>query len=156
MLKERVIARLGLALVFAGFGFWELTQPSQWAGYVPPFVAAHVPAIPLVLVHGWLLLMLGVSLLIDFRPEVAIWVAVGVMIEIVLGLLVTSGFSTTLLRDLGLLSLALATAVGGRRAAIAAVPASAPAASGRATAQMGLRGPSRSASGSRLADPSRR
>jgi uncharacterized membrane protein YphA (DoxX/SURF4 family) len=116
LLKDRLIGRLGLALVFAGFGYWELTQPSQWAGYVPPFVAAHVPAIPLVLAHGWLLLMLGVALLIDFWPEVAVWVAVGVMIEIVLGLLVTSGFSSTLLRDLGLLGLALATALGGRDA----------------------------------------
>src|SRR5579875_1250369 len=90
--NERVIGRIGLAAVFGGFGIWELTQPTQWSGYVPPFLAAHVPAVPLVLAHGWLLLMLGVALLIDFWPEVVIWVGVGVMIEIVLGLLLTSGF----------------------------------------------------------------
>ena len=122
--NERLIARLGLTFVFVGFGVYELTQPSQWSGYVPPFVAAHVPVVPVVLAHGWMLLMLGVALLIDFWPRVAIWVAVGVMVEIVLGLLTTSGFSVTLLRDTGLFALALATALGGRRTAarVAAAP----------------------------------
>jgi hypothetical protein len=113
---DRLIGRIGLAAVLGGFGAWELTAPSQWAGYVPPYVAAHLPAIPLVLAHGWLLLMVGVALLIDFLPGVAVWVAVGIMGEIVVGLLTTSGFSDILLRDLGLLALALATAISGTRA----------------------------------------
>src|SRR5579875_3685543 len=36
--NERVIGRIGLAAVFGGFGIWELTQPTQWSGYVPPFL----------------------------------------------------------------------------------------------------------------------
>ncbi|HVB09660.1 MAG TPA: hypothetical protein VNM16_04765 [Bacillota bacterium] len=114
--RDRLVGRLGLGVVFGGFGIWELTAPSEWAGYVPPFIGAHIPAVPLVLAHGWVLLLLGAALVIDFMPEVAVWVAVAMMGEIVTGLLVTSGFSDILLRDLGLLALALALALPPRRA----------------------------------------
>jgi hypothetical protein len=112
---ERLIGRLGLAAVLGGFGVWELVAPAEWSGYVPHLLAAHLPTVPLVLAHGWLLLMVGMALLIDFLPGVAVWVAVGVMGEVVVGLLVTSGFSDILLRDLGLLALALVTALGSSR-----------------------------------------
>lgn len=105
------MGRSGLALVFGGFGLWELRAPAQWSGYVPHLLAAHLPAVPLVLAHGWVLLMLGMALLIDFLPAIAVWVGVAVMTEICAGLALGSGWSVTLLRDLGILTLALVMAL---------------------------------------------
>lgn len=106
------VASLALGCVLGCFGVLELTAPSRWAGYVPPAIAAHVPVVPLVLGHGWLLLVLGVALAIDYLQPYTAWVAVGVMAEVLTGLIVTGGFSTTLVRDAGLLGLALSVALG--------------------------------------------
>lgn len=110
-----------MGLVLGLFGFWELTDPAQWTGFVPPPVAAAVPPVSLVLAHGWVLFVLAAAALVDFAGGAVSWVAVAVMAEIVTGLLVTSGLTDTLVRDIGLLALSLvwaletATGAAGRR-----------------------------------------
>lgn len=100
---------MGLVLVF--FGFWELTDPAQWTGFVPAPVAAAVPPVSLVLGHGWVLFVLAAAALVDLAGGIVSWIAVAVMAEIVTGLLVTSGLTDTLVRDVGLLALALVWAL---------------------------------------------
>ena len=86
---------------------WELMTPAQWIGYVPPLPAARVEAVPLVLAHGWVLLMLGAAAWINFVPAVTAWLAVAALAEVVAALVWTGGLTTTLIRDIGLLALAL-------------------------------------------------
>lgn len=102
-----VVARVATGIVLACFGFWELTNPTQWTGYVPHVAAAAVSPVRLILAHGWVLFVLAAAALVDFAGGIVSWIAVAVMVEIVAGLLVTSGFSDTLVRDVGLLALAL-------------------------------------------------
>lgn len=106
-----LVARLATGLVLGCFGFWELTNPAQWTGFVPGPVAAAAPPVPLVLAHGWVLFVLAVAALIDFVGGIVSWIAVAVMTEIVFGLLMTSGLTDTLVRDVGLLALALVWAL---------------------------------------------
>jgi len=107
----RVVARLGTALVLGLFGYWELTGPSQWTGYVPQAIALYASPVALVLLHGWVLFVLSVAALIDLMPSTVSWIAVAVMTEVVAGLLLTSGATSILVRDAGVLALALVWAL---------------------------------------------
>lgn len=103
----RLLARLATGLVFVSFGAWELAAPAQWIGYVPPLPAARVEAVPLVLAHGWVLLMLGAAAWINFVPALTAWLAVAALAEVVAVLAWTGGVTATFIRDVGLLALAL-------------------------------------------------
>ena len=107
----RIVGRTALGAVLGTFGVLELTAPAQWSGFVPPAIARLVPAVPLVLAHGWFLLVLGTAIMADFLPGIATWAAVAVLCEVIGGLIWTSGFSTTIVRDFGLLGLAVAAAL---------------------------------------------
>lgn len=107
----RFLARMATGLIFVSFGVWELTEPAQWIGYVPPLPAARFEAVPLVLAHGWVLLMLGAAAWINLVPAVTAWLAVAALAEVVAVLLWTSGLSATCIRDIGLLALSLVWAV---------------------------------------------
>ncbi|MHB8730752.1 MAG: hypothetical protein ACYDAB_03060 [bacterium] len=65
----------------------------------------------LILVHGWVLFVLAAAALVDFAGAVTSWIVVAVMAEVVVGLLATSGFTDILVRDIGLLALALVWAL---------------------------------------------
>jgi hypothetical protein len=100
-----------MGLVLGCFGYWELTRPGQWTGFVPRALAAIGPPVVLVLVHGWVLFVLGVAALIDVGAPLVPWIAVALMTEIVLGLALTSRLTSILVRDIGLLALALVWAL---------------------------------------------
>ncbi len=98
--------RMLLGLVLAWFGYHELVQPSLWTGYVP-LVPRGSPAVLLVLAHGWLLLMLAVAMIAGIAVRAAAALAVVLLLEIVVSLAVTSGLSDLVLRDVGVLGLAV-------------------------------------------------
>ncbi len=102
---------MATGLVLGCFGVWELTAPGQWTDYVPQIPGAHLQAIPLVVAHGWVLFMLAVAAWINFRPAVTAWLAVAVLAEVVAALVWGSGITSTLIRDVGLLALALVWAI---------------------------------------------
>ena len=105
---------MATGLILGCFGVWELTGPSQWTGYVPQFLGNTASPVLLVLLHGWLLFLLGTAALIDFAPAATAWIAVVVLAEVAGGLLLTSGFTEILVRDVGLLALALVWALESR------------------------------------------
>ncbi len=100
------VARMLLGLVLAWFGYHELVQPSVWTGYVP-LVSTSSLGVLLVLAHGWLLLMLAVAMIAGIAIRAAAAVSVGLLLEIVISLTVTSGLSDLILRDVGVLGLAM-------------------------------------------------
>lgn len=107
-------ARILLGIVCLWFGTNELLQPSLWVGYVPLLPATAGLAVPLVLVHGAVLLVLGVALIVGIAPRVAAGVVALLLLEILLDLLIGHGITDIAVRDLGILGLAVAILGSGR------------------------------------------
>jgi uncharacterized membrane protein YphA (DoxX/SURF4 family) len=99
--------RVLLGLVLGWFGYHELVQPALWTGYVPLVHATSAGAIVLVLVHGWILLVLGVALVAGVMTRVAAGLAALLLAQIIIWLVATAGLSDLTLRDVGVLGLAL-------------------------------------------------
>jgi len=100
------VGRVLLGLVLAWFGYHELVQPSVWTGYVP-VVSGSTLLVLLVLAHGWLLLMLAVALVAGIAVRAAAGVAVLLLLQIVTSLTMSNGLSDLVLRDVGVLGLAV-------------------------------------------------
>ncbi len=100
------VGRVLLGLVLAWFGYHELVQPSLWTGYVPLLSTSSL-AVLLVLAHGWLLLMLAVTMIAGIAVRAAATISVALLLEIVISLAITSGLSDLVLRDVGVLGLAV-------------------------------------------------
>lgn len=98
--------RVLLGLVLAWFGYHELVQPSLWTGYVP-VVSGSTLLVLLVLAHGWLLLMLAVALVTGIAVRAVAAVVVLLLLQIVTSLAMSNGLSDLVLRDVGVLGLAV-------------------------------------------------
>ena len=99
--------RVLLGLVLGWFGYHELAQPSLWTGYVPVLPAGSPAAVLAVLAHGWLLLILAAALIAGIATRIAAAIAAVTLAEIVISLTVTAGLSDLVVRDLGVLGLAI-------------------------------------------------
>jgi uncharacterized membrane protein YphA (DoxX/SURF4 family) len=100
------VGRILLGLVLAWFGYHELVQPSLWTGYVP-LVSGSALVVVLVLAHGWLLLLLAVAMFAGIAVRVAAAITAVLVLEIVISLTLSSGVSDLVLRDVGVLGLAV-------------------------------------------------
>ncbi len=101
------VAGIMLGLVLAWFGYHELVRPAPWTGYVPVLNSRSDLAVFAVLVHGWVLLLLAVALVAGVAPRIAAAAAVILLAEIVISLAVSDGLSDLVLRDIGVLGLAV-------------------------------------------------
>jgi len=93
-----------LGVVFTWIGINILREPNNWLGYVPatlPFDLERAQALQL---NGFFDIALGVVLISGKFPKLAALLAAIHLAAI----LVTSGLDTVLIRDVGLLGLALA------------------------------------------------
>jgi uncharacterized membrane protein YphA (DoxX/SURF4 family) len=100
------VGRVLLGLVLAWFGYHELVQPSVWTGYVP-VVSGQTLLVLLVLAHGWLLLVLAVALVAGIAVRAVAAVSVLFLLQIVASLTMSNGLSDLVLRDVGVLGLAV-------------------------------------------------
>lgn len=107
-------ARVLLGLVLLWFGYHELISPGLWTGYVPVIASSSHAAQVLVLAHGWLLLVLAVALIAGIMPRLAAALAALMLLEIVISLGV-NGLSDLVLRDVGVLGLAIGVAGAGHQ-----------------------------------------
>jgi uncharacterized membrane protein YphA (DoxX/SURF4 family) len=101
------VAGILLGLVLAWFGYHELVRPAPWTGYVPVLNSSSDLAVFAVLVHGWILLVLAVALVAGIAPRIAAAIAAILLTEIVISLAVSNGLSDLVLRDIGVLGLAV-------------------------------------------------
>lgn len=99
-------ARVLLGLVLAWFGYHELIQPSLWTGYVPGGSGSTLDVL-LVLAHGWLLLVLAVAMFAGIAVRAVAALTVVMLLEIVISLTISGGLSDLVLRDVGVLGLAV-------------------------------------------------
>jgi hypothetical protein len=102
-----VAARVLLGLVLGWFGYHELVQPGLWTGYVPVLAPTSAVAALAVLAHGWVLLMLAVALAAGIAPRLMAGIAAALLAQIILTLTLRAGLSDLVLRDVGVLGLAV-------------------------------------------------
>ena len=112
---RHILTRLALAMVFVIFGIWEIIQPSYWIAFVPPALSGIASASFLVTLHGVLLLTVGAAILLGAYLRIASALAVLIMLEVMAGLWLESGFTDLMVRDLALLILAVALYFDDRR-----------------------------------------
>ena len=101
------LGRIILGLVLAWFGYHELVVPKLWTGYIPLLSPSSQLSQILVLAHGVVLAILAVGLIAGVMPRLFAAIAALVMLEIVTSLIVTAGLSDLVLRDIGVLGLAV-------------------------------------------------
>ncbi len=104
--------RLGLGFVMCWFGVQELRNPSEWTVFVPSFVSDISPIAvnDLVLLHGFLLVLAAGSVVLGLFYLPGAVLSMGLLAEILGGLWIDSGFNDLVVRDIGLLGLAIAVA----------------------------------------------
>jgi hypothetical protein len=105
---RHVAMRAGLGFVLGWFGIQELRNPSDWAVFVPSFVADHSPVAlnDLIILHGYLLIVSAAAVLLGLLYIGGCLLAMGLLSEVVLGLWLDGGVSDLVIRDIGLLALA--------------------------------------------------
>lgn len=96
------ILRIGLAVTFLWIGFLIFMEPEVWGGYLQPWVVGLLPVSVKVAMMGTALLdvLVGILLLLNFYT----WLAAGVGALHLITVLVTSGFNSVTIRDIGLLA----------------------------------------------------
>src|SRR5262249_2463287 len=111
---RHLVMRLSLGFVLGWFAVQELRAPSEWAVFVPSFVADASPASAdsLILLHGFMLLAAAVAIVLGLAYRAGSLLAVGLLAEIILGLWYDGGgISDLVVRDIGVFGLAVAIAL---------------------------------------------
>lgn len=102
--KSRIIARFGALFLFLTFGVWEIVVPDYWIGFVPSFVAKSFNVLLLVKIHGIVLSVIGAGIFFSRKySRLFAILAVVMMIQVVVSLWFTSGFSDLFVRDIAIL-----------------------------------------------------
>lgn len=100
---------LSLAFVFGWFGISEILNPVYFSGYIPPFVKILPFFNPniFIQVHGIVLTLLSLCLIFKFYLRFTGILMILMLLQITFGLLLISGFNEIVVRDIGLLGLAI-------------------------------------------------
>ena len=95
------IGRIALAFIFMTFGVWEIIQPGYWTAFVPQFALAFASPFTLIMIHGAVLVILGLGLILlpRYRRIIASISAL-VLLIIIVTIVTSSGFSDILVRDM--------------------------------------------------------
>ena len=102
-----MLTRISIAVVFVGIGIWEVVQPSYWSFYIPNFLTFIASAITLTMLHGVVLLILGIAILLGAYLRIAATLATLMMLLIIGNLLVSFGFNDIVIRDMAIFLVAL-------------------------------------------------
>jgi hypothetical protein len=107
------LMRLGLGFVLCWFAVQELRTPSDWTVFVPGFVtdASPVAVEKLVLLHGLMLLLAATSIVLGLFYRPGSLLASVLILEILFGLWWDDGVNDLVVRDVGLLALAVALTI---------------------------------------------
>lgn len=109
-LKEKLNAELilswFLAFVVLWFGLNEVFFPQNWVGLIPNFLRDF--GVLLIIIHGVVLASCGIALVLNFYRKIAALIIALLILEIIINLLIISGLSDIVVRDIGLLGMAIA------------------------------------------------
>ena len=107
---RRWIAVLAVSFIFISFGVWELIDPQTWLGFVPSFLATLSFVLTLVRIHGLILTILGLWFIWGKYTKLASILGTLVILDIVVELFISSGWTDLLVRDIGIMLLVLSFA----------------------------------------------
>ena len=111
ILNRENILSFFLGVVVVYFGFSEVSAPLKWVGMVPEFFGEGEMIRYLVMIHGAILLVSGFALFFNFKRRAAAAIIAIMLLSIVVNFFQTGGVNPTMMRDVGLLGLALGLAV---------------------------------------------
>jgi len=105
------LVRIGLGLVFFWFGLDKCQDPDTWQGWVPVFIHNRLPIpINLFLVgQGAVEVILGLFLVLGFLTRFSSLICA----LILAGIIFFSGFNEVMVRDFGLLAMAVSLFISG-------------------------------------------
>jgi len=109
-----LFGRLLLGFVLIYFGVGELVNPSAWIGYIPSFMLRVAPPLWMILVHGWVLFVVGTFVAIGIALRTSALLAALMLASIIGALFLTGGVTSILVRDAGVLGLAVMIAADPR------------------------------------------
>ncbi len=105
--------RWGLGTMMFLAGMHKLFNPALWAGYTATEIAYILPVSPIVLMqyfHAPVEVIAGLAILGDYYTDIAATFSALSLFAIIFNILLAGGPVDTLIRDIGLLGLALAVA----------------------------------------------
>lgn len=107
-----LVMRASLAFVLGWFGTQQLRNPGAWTDFVPAIVLEYslVSGTTLVLLHGFLLIVSACGVSLGIAYAAASWLASALLLEVTIALVLADGSAPLVVRDIGLLGLALALA----------------------------------------------
>ncbi len=111
-LMRHLLLRFCLGFILVWFGIQQMISPSQWTGFIPEVISSHSPVggIGLILVHSTLLLLAAIGIFVGLFPKSACLLAAALLLGIVMGLFFRDNSGSLIVRDIGLLVMALALA----------------------------------------------
>lgn len=110
-LNTDTILSLFLGFVVIWFGYNEVTNPEAWTVFVPSFFGGGSMIINLVMAHGVVLILSGLSVILNFHRRLGASVIALMIFSIVVTLISGSGLDEIAVRDIGLFGMALALAM---------------------------------------------
>ena len=101
--------RLGLGFVFFWFGIDKFIDPGLWIGWIPDSILSFVPIFPgtFIFLLGIVETILGILLIFGVLVRIVAFVSALHLLAIIFSL----GFNDIVVRDIGLLTMALALAI---------------------------------------------
>lgn len=107
----RLLLRLGLGGVFFLFGIDKFFHPKLWSAYMPPWFSGILPVEMFTFIYllGVFEIIVGLMVLVGFCTKIAAVISAAFL----LGIIASLGFNDIMIRDAGLLFLALGIAVLG-------------------------------------------
>ena len=104
-----LIDRIGLAFVFVSIGVWEVFRPGYWVGYLPPSIMHLADPMLMVRAHGVGLVLVGVAIVAGLYLRVTSALAGLMLLDIIVILMLQRGLAEIIIRDIGILFLAIST-----------------------------------------------
>ncbi|MDE1975289.1 MAG: hypothetical protein KGI49_02145 [Patescibacteria group bacterium] len=106
------LLRYFLAFTVIWFGWNEIWSPGDWTVFVPSFLGlTQDTATALVAVHGVLLCIIGLALVLKYKVRIASGLLALMFLEITADLIISNGFSDIVVRDIGLMGMAIGLSI---------------------------------------------
>ena len=107
---RHLLMRFTLGTVLGWFGIQQILSPAEWIDFVPAIFSRYSPIMEtdLILLHGSLLILAGAGILLGVVFMGASLLAAGLLIEIIISLFLVGSPANLIVRDMGLLGLAIA------------------------------------------------
>ena len=98
-----LLVRLAAAFIFGIFGVWEIVQPAYWIGFVPHFLSVAIDSIPLVIIHGIVLVLLAIGFVAKYQVKYVAAIGCLLLLQIIVFLFAVAGFNEVLVRDMAIM-----------------------------------------------------